>query len=99
MCPSNARPDFGLLFKASRKHLGLTQTEMAEWLGGSQSRLSKIEKSTLEPGAGDLWKVVNWICPTVALELEFRIVLAPTMLEMAIKAEAAAKKKKAKRKK
>ncbi len=46
---------FAFLFKRERKRLKLTQQEMAKALRCSQSRLSKIEKGALEPGAWDLW--------------------------------------------
>ncbi len=39
-------------FKQARQSLGLTQAEMADWLGyGSNMRISEIERGLREPGA------------------------------------------------
>jgi transcriptional regulator with XRE-family HTH domain len=44
----------GQLFKTIRKEMGLSQIEMSEILGPSQSWLSKIEADMLLPDVGHL---------------------------------------------
>lgn len=68
-------PDFGQLFKLSRKYLGLNQDQMAELLDTTQSRVSKLERRDLEPMADELWVLINRVTDVDLLE-EFALALA-----------------------
>lgn len=70
---------FAHLFKAGRKRLGLTQTEMSKKLRCTQSRLCKIEQGRLEPGAGDLWWLADHVAGVRLIE-HFEAVLPKELL-------------------
>lgn len=72
---------YGSLFEAARTHLNMTQVEMAEELGCSQSALSKLESDRLEPSAGDIvWLTSKLLkCDILA---EFEVIIAPARLKI-----------------
>lgn len=76
MHPRESNPDFATLFKTCRKRLGMKQIPFAEFLGCSQSRISKIEKGKQEPGARDLWRLVDQVTG-LDLKEEFEVAFTP----------------------
>jgi predicted transcriptional regulator len=62
---------FSTLFLSARRELRITQVQLSQRIGVSQSSISKIEAGILEPSASAFLKVIKLACATRKGERKF----------------------------